>query len=297
MGTEGTRQHTVPWAYLRRFAVDPWVPEPQVQVLDLDQARAPFTTNISKVAVERGFFDLDRGRTYDARITEIETATLASFEHLCEHRDVAALSQSDRGHVAKFVLSLRHRGQDQRQGVMDMRLLIRDVLLANAEGQSVSPQFREFLGPPDRVETMDDVLVHAGTHESMLAYAPEIARRPWLLVQPADDAPEFMTSDNPVVLDNDHAPKHHGIGLMTEGTALILALSPTLALVILDPRTTPEGAIARRGGRPLPVHFGFVDGYHGRLTLHAHRFLFSRSTPWTRSAWRAARAQPRMTVA
>src|SRR5262245_56151074 len=122
MGTERGRQHTVPEAYLRRFAIDPQAPEPQVQVLDLDEARPPFPTNISKVAVERGFFDLDGGRTYDTRITEVETDTLASFEQLCKHRDVAALSQSDRERVAKFVLSLRHRGQDQRQGVIDMRL-------------------------------------------------------------------------------------------------------------------------------------------------------------------------------
>src|SRR2546423_1130176 len=104
-------QHYVAKMLLRHFAIEPKAKEPQGHVFDKLKA-CQFTTAISNIAAERGFYELkddSGGLSLEPLLTELEGHANTAFEKVRNSGHVGALSAADVWWIATFVAAQRIR--------------------------------------------------------------------------------------------------------------------------------------------------------------------------------------------
>lgn len=224
-------QHYVPRLLLKNFVTGE-AKDAQIYVYDKRNKRS-FLTNISKIAAERAFYDLNLKvgvLSFESALSEMETKSRAAITKIVAEETLSTLNDEDKAWLAIFLACQRTRTRHFRESIMDSDRQLAALLT----DRGINPQEIENYKP---LSGEEEVKRFATTFmiRSLPEFAAQMLYKKWVLMR-ADPRSVFLIGDNPITLHNDQDFGPYGnIGLSVAGIQIHLPLSPNLTLALWCP--------------------------------------------------------------
>lgn len=246
------RHHWVPQFYLGYFSS---LPEGE-QVYMYQPPNDPLLTNVANIAASKDLYtfeqvDGSRTRVMEGIFSEHEGEVKQVLDRVLRE-ETLPVQEEDRGHIAAFVSILKTRGPSFRDWLRNMQVehekLNTQLLASNSEHlrqkfaragitfatDEEFEEMRKFMADPSRytitVKGGEEFYFKRAMELSREMYEIFMTEKSWhLLVAP--DRRHFVTSDNPVVIQEIEECPWELAGGVLNGTVL-LAISPKLCLAL-----------------------------------------------------------------
>ena len=256
---EDTNQHYVPQFLLRGFHIGTGA---QVYVFDKRTGRV-FTSAISKVASEHGFYNIMDSAELDAIVERIESATAPIIEEIRERKNLRGLDDVKRIWLSGFTALQFVRTKAFSERSQDMVKQVADVVSRMNGGKL-----------PKKIEKQLGLNAPGTEHEKTLSTMLGLTRAALdklldktLVLYRSDGSAPFWISDSPVALHNainpgDGLRSTLGIGVL--GIEIYLPLNRELVLAHM----CPSIAVGYDGVDQEARRMGFIHA-HARPYLQA----------------------------
>lgn len=273
------KQHYVPQFYLKRFAS-----QEQLFVFD-KHARRPFKSNVSNVATERGFYDLQdtlpkvEPRVVDKALTELEGAFALELEAIVNEADTRGqLDSTHKRELSPLIAIQVLRTREFREAVTQFYEATSKRLLE--EGARLYSRMKGL--PETSLEVRFDEETAPMVHARFLLDSPGVhqlaqvlAHHAWVLGHNCSPQP-FYSSDNPVarcphIIDafNSYA------GLGSAGMEIAFPLDSTHLLILFD--RTHFGFAASLDCRTVQLVAENVTFYNALQVESSYRQVYCQS--------------------
>ena len=225
------REHYVPRFYLNLFGE---------LLFEFDkQTGSVISTTSKNIALERGFYDLDRSIDLEAQITANENRMRPGLNELIDKMNPLTISHNDRIRMSLFIAlqSVRTKGYRaliKEAGGKMVTELVKDELPPEYKNLEFKAVMKDELAQVLQAQTIVSDYVYR------LAYILDHSL--WTLLVNKTKVP-FWTSDNPVSLYNPNYGDLNGIGFAVRGIQTHFPLSSKLLLTILDPTSYAHTAV------------------------------------------------------
>lgn len=260
-------QHYVPQFVLRNHCKGR---KDHLWTFDKQQLKV-FQSNIRNLASASRFYDSESadGRvSLEPTLGVIESAAKPLIAELLKRRRLDVWSAADREKIALF-LAVQHL---RTQAMRDMQLDMDNALRARLANESMTDEFRRWLGEPSKDENKKIMLdLLADAH----GFAPHFYDKVWFLLS-SESSATFFIGDHPIALNNQRRDELRGtLGLAVPGIEIYFPVSPTLTLGLLSPEL---GVHMRRGASDpdaaLICSAENVAYQNSLQVVHASRFVY-----------------------
>jgi hypothetical protein len=293
-------QHYVPQFLLRNFGVGK---KDQIWVYDKTSSRS-FLTHAKNIASESRFYDFEldgQPITLEPYLSKVESAAKPVLNGILRNDSLANLRADEREILAHFFSIQLTRTRAFREQWDDFPKILRAAFEERgdqiADGSQAAELLRDF--------SENDSKVHTGKFmlEAPETFAQHFLSKDWVLASTTWKHP-FLTSDNPLVLQNSVDRPHRGnLGLTVPGIEIYLPLSPLRALAMWCPSLTKmvrdavasqfspvvgqggrqendcEGALALaeafNSGGPVSYSKENVENFNSLQISRSERYIFS----------------------
>jgi hypothetical protein len=285
-----TVQHYVPQLLLRGFATPK---RKQVYVFD-KQVETVFRSSVSKLACERGFYDLEDDvdpERLDRWIQRLEEKTAPILKSICSRKPLNQLHPTERRWIAAFIAVQYVRTRRHRESLGDLNRQLADALREMGADPSNVKNFREMTEAEIRHSSIEAM------PSTALALLPHLLHKTWILLT-APPGTAFCVGDHPVVLANNFNPGdgiRGTLGFAVEGIEVYLPISHELTLGCLCPTIPAKLAAVKAltiqpalsqarvdellesftGGTTLQLDAENVKYHNSLQVIGAERFIFS----------------------
>lgn len=220
MNKPAKKHHFVPQFYLRNFGNS---------LHGFDKTtRKIFETSPQNIAFEKDFHGpaIDGEHKLETALSQLEGRCQSVISNLIKTENMETLTKNMKLDIAGFVALQYIRTKETRERISDiMNAVINEVAKSlKIDDHSVKLNKNGQLG------------FHLNLFKDWPLYASIISKMKFIVVKNKTKVP-FWTSDNPVSMQNEHDQYPFGnLGLVCKGIELQLPLTPTLALIICDPK-------------------------------------------------------------
>lgn len=215
-------EHYVPVLLLKNFVGQG---SEQLFVYDKWKGRR-FTTNIHKIAAEKGFNDFEIGGlafTIEPSLAAIESAASPLIARILREQSIAGLNVDERLVLGLFIAVQLTRTKQMRMVMDDIPQQISARLRAQGDDPSCIPQLANLDENEAKVSAVRMI-------QQSAAFVPLLCSKIWVLLGTRGDRPLYV-SDNPVTMHNDERFDLLGnLGIAVKGIQINLPISSKYSL-------------------------------------------------------------------
>jgi len=292
--------HTVPQFYLRNWSND------RRSVWCYDKvSNKVYKAPISKVAAESYFYLASDGDYLEKKISILEAHICPVINKICEQKTYANLTRDEEECLA-FAISLQLvRTWSHRKGWSQIGTIMHRFL--KDEGDHNSPHLQEFMLNSDECEYQEQLKDHSIKNLLSLSESlcPYILNKTWLIGLSSDN--RLVTSDNPVVKQNDTEPKRipledggymedpttGSLGVASLGIVINYPISPSCVLSFGCPTT--YGCLSMSNGFQMTLTADNIVRENSMQLCYAERFVFAQNKETAQWIYDFAQSHPELT--
>lgn len=272
------RQHWVPRAYLKNFAIAERrdKKDPQVYVYDLQEG-VEYCSSIANVTVKKHLYTIyengNESFQTETFLSELE-GKVAPLLQMATQDDLSFFEDGNKNNISLFLATLFMRNRSSIQHHENLRKELSKNSTVDTDKNIVlthsgSRRYQYSLNCWDHLKNMDETGVNNLFSKSIITTAEPLAKvlkkMQWALLTSVEG--DFITSDIPFVIFH---PEEDVWGIATPGVHIHIAISPKHLLYIAHDLELAENEI-----HEIPVEA--VDSLNGLTMERAERKLIGRS--------------------